>query len=266
MIKSRISLLLFAGLIYLVFSLPAFARGILSTEMEVEIGQSVRDDVLSEYDLWEDEDDNALVQDLAVTLVDNSQPREGIEYEFYLIESEEVNAFAAPGGFIFLTNGLLDFIDRDPAMIAGVMAHEIGHVARGHHRDAIEGALFRQLGFALFLRALDIDEEWIQIGGAVALLIVDQGYSREDEYDADEQAVLTTYRAGWDPDVGIIAFLREIEEEYGSDNPLGDIGECIASHPDTDRRVYFAELFLENLRQSESFTPVPLPEYGQSGD
>ena len=266
MIKPRLFLLLTTCLLLLFAGPPSYARGILSTEMEVEIGRSVRDDVLSEYELWEDEDDNALVQDLAVTLVENSQPREGIEYEFYLIESDDVNAFAAPGGFIFLTNGLLDFIDRDPAMIAGVMAHEIGHVARGHHRDAIEGALFRQLGFALFLRALDIDEKWIEIGGAVALLVIEQGYSREDEYDADEQAVLTTWRAGWEPDEGIIEFLRHIEEEYGSDNPLGDIGECIASHPDTDPRVYFAELYLEDLRQSEEFTPAPLPEYAQSGD
>jgi len=251
-------------LILLLPAFPAHSRGLLSTAMEVEIGKEVRDEVLTEYDLWEDEDDDALIQELAQTLVEYAQPREGIEYEFYLIESEEVNAFAAPGGFIFLTNGLLDFVDRDPAMIAGVMAHEIGHVSQRHHRDAIEKGLYHRLGFALFLEVLDIDEEWVEIGGAIALMLIEQGYSREDEYDADEQAVLTTYRAGWNPGEGIIEFLREIEKEYGSGNELGDIGRCIASHPDTDRRVYFAEIFLEEVVHSELFEPRPLPTYGQS--
>jgi predicted Zn-dependent protease len=238
----------------------AHARGILSTSMEVELGRSVRDDVLSEYEQWDDPADNALVSDLAAVLVPLAEQREGIDYEFYLIESEDINAFAAPGGFVFISTGLLDFIKRDPGMLGGVMAHEIGHVARRHHRKAIEEALWHSLGFAVLLRTFDIDEEWIEIAGAAALTLIEQGHSREHEYDADRQAVLMTYRAGWDPDAGIICFLRDIEKEYGSGNPLGDIGRCIASHPDTDRRVYFAELYLEEVRASEPFTPQPLPE------
>ena len=251
-------LVLIAGI--LVGPLPAArARGILSTSMEVELGRSVRDDILKEYEQWDDPADNALVSDLASVIVPLAEQREGIEYEFYLIESEDINAFAAPGGFVFITTGLLDFIKRDPAMLGGVIAHEVSHVARRHHRKAIEESLWHNFGFAVLLHAFDIDEEWIEIAGAVALTLIEQGHSRENEYDADRQAVLMTYRAGWDPDSGIICFLRDIEKEYGSGNPLGDIGRCIASHPDTDRRVYFAELYLEEVRSSETFTSQPLP-------
>ncbi len=237
----------------------ALARGILSTSMEVEIGKSVRDDVLGDYELWEDESDNAMVEALGEELVKHAEPREGIEYEFYIIESEEVNAFAAPGGFIFLTTGLLDFCERDWGMVGGVIAHEIGHVSRRHHRDRIEEELLGTLGFLVFLDLFDIDEDWVEIGGAVGLLLIQQGHSREDEYDADEQAVLMTYRAGWEPAEGIIMFLREVEKEYGGENPLGDIGACIASHPDTDRRVYFAEMYLEELKEREEFEERALP-------
>lgn len=238
---------------------PAKAGGLISTSMEVEIGRSVRDDVLDEYDLWDDPYDNELLQKLAETVLIYSTERD-LEYEFYLIESEDVNAFAAPGGFIFVTNGLLDFCDRDPGLLAGVLAHEIGHVAHRHHKKSMEDALWQNLGLAILFNALDIDNEWIQIAGAVALGLIQQGYSRENEYEADRHGVMATYRAGWDPESGLIEFLMMVEAEYGGDNDLGDIGRSLASHPETDRRVFFAEVYLDEFSATEVFEAQPYPE------
>ncbi len=235
------------------------AGGLISTSMEVEIGRSVRDDILNEYELWDDPYDNELLQKLAETVLVYSTER-NLEYEFYLIESEDVNAFAAPGGFIFVTSGLLDFSGRDPGLLAGVLAHEIGHVAHRHHKESMEDALWQNLGLAILFNALDIDDEWIQIAGAVALGLIQQGYSRENEYEADRHGVMATYRAGWDPDSGLIEFLRMVEAEYGGDNDLGDIGRSLASHPETDRRVYFAEIYLDELSATEVFEARPYPE------
>ena len=254
-----ISLLVFLSLSLLTFPTAASAGGLISTSMEIEIGKSVRDEILAEYDLWDDPYDNELVQSLAQAVLPFADQRD-LEYEFYVLESDDVNAFAAPGGFIFVTNGLLDFADRDPGLIAGVLAHEIGHVARKHHREAMEDALWQSIGLAILFHALEIDEEWIEIAAGVALLMVQQGYSRENEYDADRHGVRTAYRAGFDPDEGLIEFLRMIEAEYGSDNELGDIGRSIASHPDTDRRVFFAEIYLDEFSLTEEFNPQPYPE------
>jgi predicted Zn-dependent protease len=245
--------------IFLSFPQPSFAGGLISTGLEVEIGKSVRDEILSENELWEDPYDNELVQKLAEAVLPYCDQRD-IEYEFYVIESDEINAFALPGGFIFITNGLLDFANRDPGLIAGVLAHEIGHVALRHHKKSMEDALWQNLGLAVLFEAFDIDEEWIQIAGAAALLLVQQGYSRDNEYEADRHGVRATYRAGFDPETGLVEFLGMIEEKYGSDNDLGDVGRSLQSHPDTDRRVFFAENYLTELKAVEEFHPQPFPE------
>ena len=247
------------GLFFLLVPEPSHAGGLISTGMEVEIGKTVRDQILSENDLDDDPFDTELVQKLADAILPYSDPRD-LEYEFYVIESEDVNAFALPGGFIFVTTGLLDFADRDPGLIAGVLAHEVGHVALKHHRQAMEDALWHQLGLAILFQAFDIDEEWIQIAGQVVLVMIEQGYSRENEYEADRHGIRATYRAGFDPENGLIEFLGMVETEYGSDNDLGDFGRSISSHPDTDRRVFFTETYLDELYQTEEFNPQPYPE------
>ncbi|MCX6645945.1 MAG: M48 family metalloprotease [bacterium] len=251
--------IVFLLLISLSLPQPSYAGGLISTDMEVEIGKSARDEILSENELWEDPYDNELVQKLAEAVLPFCDQRD-IEYEFYVIKSDEINAFALPGGFIFVTNGLLDFANRDPGLIAGVLAHEIGHVALRHHKKSMEDALWQNLGLAVLFQAFDIDEEWIQIAGGAALLLVQQGYSRENEYEADRHGVRATYRAGFDPETGLVEFLGMVEEKYGSDNDLGDVGRSLQSHPDTDRRVFFAENYLTELKAAEEFQPQPFPE------
>jgi predicted Zn-dependent protease len=239
-------------------TVPAHAGGLVSTGMEIDLGRSVRDEVLDEYELWEDPADNKLVAELGDILVPMIEERE-IEYEFYIIEHEEANAFALPGGIIFINTGLLDFCERDEYMIAGVLAHEISHVARRHHRDSIEDALIGSFGLGILFHILDLDEDWMQIAGVAIWTLIRQGNSRENEYDADAWAVRLMYESGWNPELGIIMFLRETEKEFGDNNELGDFGECIASHPETDRRMYFAELELEELRGSMGFEEKPIP-------
>ncbi len=256
----RKPIILLITIVLLNFAPQAIAGGLISTSMEIEIGRWVRDSMLQEYGEWEDEYDQALVQSLGSTLADLADERPAIEYEFHLLDTEEVNAFAAPGGFIFVTRGLLDYSDRNPGMLAGVIGHEIGHVEHKHSREAMEDAIYGSLGLAFLFEVLDIDDDWVETAGAVALMLMQQGHSRENEYEADRQGVLFSYRAGWDPEEGLILFLRELEKEHGSDDPLGDIGEMLASHPPTDRRIYFAEQYLEEVKATEAFIAKPFPD------
>ncbi len=261
--RTGITALIILG--FLALTTPVIAGGLVSTSMEVNLGRSVRDEVLDGNELWEDSADNKLIRELAAILVPMAEDRD-IDYEFYIIVDEDVNAFALPGGIIFVHTGLLDFCNRDEYMIAGVLAHEISHVSRRHHRDSIEDALYGTLGLVVLFQILNLDEDWMQIAGVAVWTLIQQGHSRENEYDADEQAVYLMYRAGWDPDNGIIDFLRDMEKEYGGENELGDIGRCIASHPDTDRRVYFAEIALEELSAEETFDPQPIPLLEDTGE
>ncbi|HEX9745333.1 MAG TPA: M48 family metalloprotease [bacterium] len=245
--------------ISMLLPISAHAINLISTEMEIEIGRSVRDDVLDEYDEWTRPEDVQLVNTLTSRLLEFTT-REGIDYEFHIIESDEINAFAAPGGFIFLTTGILDFTNRDPAMIAGVLAHEIGHVERKHGRDRMQDALLRQLGFSILLGAFDMDEEAVQIAAGVALVLVEQGYSREDEYDADRIGVKLTYLSGWYPSDGLISFLDKLDKEIPGNDDLGEVGQWFSSHPETARRVMFANEYLDEVSGDYVFSEYPLPE------
>lgn len=246
--------------ICILFPSQAYAKGLISTADEVRIGKQVREQILQEYQLSSSQEDINLVRTLGNALVKFAEKRSGINYEFEVLDSKEINAFAAPGGYIFITTGLLDFTERDPAMVAGVIAHEIGHVARKHHRDVIQQQILISFGLSFMFKNLSKDKAWLKDAVNIGIFLVQQGHSREREYEADRQAVLYTYRAGWNPEEGYIKFLALMEEKMGGKNPLGDIGRCIASHPDTDRRKMFAQSYLERLRVMESFTPREYPE------
>ncbi|HDS30797.1 MAG TPA: hypothetical protein ENN67_07110 [Firmicutes bacterium] len=257
-------ILLFAVFAFL-FPAHVSARGLISTGMEIEIGRWVKASMFEEYDEWEDPDDIALVNEIGEILAGHATDRPGIKYEFYLLDTDEINAFAAPGGFIFVTRGLLDFVNRKPSLIAGVIAHEIGHVERKHHRGSMEQSIWGTIGLQVLLHAFDLqDSKWVETAGEIALVLFQQGYSREDEYDADRMGVLLTYRAGWDPERCLILFLEKLDEEYGSGNPLGDLGKILASHPPTDRRVHFAREYLSELREKEEFVEKPYPRVERS--
>jgi beta-barrel assembly-enhancing protease len=256
--------ILTSGIIILVISLcfgnPANARGLISTSMEIQIGRQTRDNVFKEYKKSDDAKDNKLVTTLGKAVVPFAPQRKGINYEFYVLDSKEINAFAAPGGFIFITSAMLDFAKRDPNRVAGVLAHEVAHVARKHANRAMENSLAGSLGIFFLGRALGFQGQWEEAALGVALNIIQNGYSREDEYEADRYSVLMTYHAGWDPKIGMILMLSDLEKLTGKGNKLGDIGRCFSSHPDTDRRVFFANNYYTKLSATEPFHAKPFPE------
>ncbi|SMH56274.1 M48 family metalloprotease [Azospirillum agricola] len=162
-------------------------------------------------------------------------------WTFTVLDSEVVNAFALPGGYIYVTRGLLA-LAKDEAEVAGVLAHEIGHVTAHHSaqrqtRETIAGLLAAGAGL------LFGDETVAQLAGLGGTALV-ASYSREQETEADELGVATLERAGYDP-FAMATFLETLrrDSQYAGlrEGRRTDGGfDFFASHPQTEDRVRHA--------------------------
>lgn len=166
-------------------------------------------------------------------------------FTFTVLDSPVVNAFALPGGYVYVTRGLLA-LANDEAEVAAVLAHEIGHVAARHGPERQQTALGAQLGAAAatLLGAILLGDEAAdlvaQIAGLGAAAWV-AGYSREQEREADRLAVRYLVRAGYDP-AALARILSALEAWDGLRAELGGRGgvrmpEFLSTHPRTPERV-----------------------------
>ncbi|MCG5242740.1 M48 family metalloprotease [Azospirillum doebereinerae] len=159
-------------------------------------------------------------------------------WTFTVLDSEVVNAFALPGGYVYVTRGLLA-LAKDEAEVAGVLAHEIGHVTARHSsrrqtRQTITDLLAAGVGLVLG------DETLGQLAGLGGTALT-AGYSREQELEADQLGVTTLERAGYDP-FAMATFLETLRRDTQYDGlragKRGDDGfDFFASHPQTEDRV-----------------------------
>ena len=180
----------------------------LTAEREDGIGQSVAVSLTNEYELSDDEELTRYVSMVGLTLADASDRPVG-NWLFGVLESNEVNAYAAPNGYIFVTRGALERM-RDESELAGVLAHEMTHVLNHHGLEAVKQSGFWQ-GAAKVGSA--VSDDVAQFSGAIDAgvdLIVHKGYGRAQEHDADRGAIELMVAAGYDP-AGYVRFLRKLE-------------------------------------------------------
>lgn len=156
--------------------------------------------------------------------------RQHIPYRFRVINTDMVNAFAAPYGYVYVTMGMLKFATSEDEL-AFVIGHEVGHVA---NRDSIKG--FKQnILFNIGVALLGTQGRTLgQIGGLGAGLLL-MRYSRDDERDADVAGSTFCYAAGYDP-AGGIAFFDRLMKELEKDHP-SSIEYLFLTHPPTDSRI-----------------------------
>jgi len=137
--------------------------------------------------------------------------RKEISYHFEILDNKEVNAFAIPGGYIYVFKGLLDKTDSDDE-IAGVLAHEIGHITARHIAKRTRGSMSLN-ALALILMNMESDPA-SKREAYNALIELMLQYSREDELEADTIAVKYMRLAGYNPE-GIVTFLKKVRKiEY----------------------------------------------------
>ncbi len=203
---------------------------LISETSELRMGKSLSRQVEGKYKLPDDELVQQRVNEIGQRIA-RSSDRKDIPYHFKVLEGEEVNAFALPGGYIYVNKGLVDKLDTDDEL-AYILGHEVGHVAAKHSVKRIQGAL----GYGLLrILASKVDEKGkVGRGLDIAFGQIMLGYSREDELLADRLGVKYARKAGYDPEAAIqfLEKLREIEKKKPARIPI-----YLRTHPPILKRV-----------------------------
>jgi predicted Zn-dependent protease len=224
--------------------LGALLKGNTSQAEEVRIGRRIAGNLLGAAPLVRDEALQRYVN-LVGRWVALQSERPGLPWRFGVIESEDINAFAAPGGYIFLTKGLYRRLNNE-AELAGVLAHEIGHVISKHHLKLLQQSQAIAALGSLFGSKLGDEDQLIQniIGNGAE--VVARSLDKNAEYEADRLGVVLTARAGYDA-YALPAVLADIGHVSKSDRRvsllfkthphpderLGRLGEAVGSHLDS---------------------------------
>ncbi len=198
----------------------------ISTDKEIEIGRGIAATIAGRYPISTDTALTRYVNLVGLTVA-SQDPRGDITYHFAVLETPSVNAFAAPGGYVFVTRGALGLMQNE-AELAGVLAHEVGHVNRRHVINQIRKSdTMREVRNQLDLQGATLDR--VVGTGANALFM---GLSRGDEMEADSLGLEYASGAGYDPG-GLAAFVGRLNRHAGE----GPVSEFFATHPKPDDRV-----------------------------
>ena len=230
----------------------ALLGGNTSVEEEVRIGQQIAGNLLGAAPLVRDDTLQRYVNRVG-RWVSLQSERPDLVWHFGVIDSDDVNAFAAPGGYVFLTKGLYRKLSNE-AELAGVLAHEIGHVIRKHHLKLLQKSQgIAAVGGYLGGKARDESQLLQNLIGSGAEIVA-RGLDKDAEYEADRIGVVLTARAGYDP-YALPAVLAEIGHISRNDR---SVSLLFKTHPHPEDR-------LSHLSDSVADRLEGLPE-GQSGD
>ena len=200
---------------------------------EVEIGDGVAANLLGAAPLVQDDKLQAYVNRLGWWLVQQTE-RPELAWHFGVLDTDSVNGFAAPGGYVFVTRGLLLRM-RNEAELAGVMAHEISHVLKRHHLQAIQKNAQTGLMADLASIAADNTQHGELAGKAIdtGTELYARGLDKDDEFEADKMGVVIAARAGYDP-YGLPAVLQTLEAMNAQDSSLALM---FKTHPAPQKRL-----------------------------
>ncbi len=207
----------------------------VSNEEEVSLGRENAQKINEAIPLVTDPRATGYINALGRSIAARTS-RGSLEWHFAIVNSGEVNAFALPGGYIYVNRGL---IERAQTLdqLTGVLGHEIGHVVLRHSVEQMKKTTGANIGVTVICAVTSLCESGLsQIAISMAGSAILARYSREDEVEADSQAVINVVNAGFDP-AGIPEFFRSLMEER-KHNP-GVFDTFFASHPIEESRVSY---------------------------
>jgi predicted Zn-dependent protease len=197
---------------------------------EIRIGRQIAGNLLGAAPLVDDANLQRYVNRVGRWVASSSE-RPDLKWTFGVIESGDVNAFAAPGGYIFLTRGLYALL-RDEAELAGVLGHEIGHVVRKHHLKVLQKSQLIGAGSELLKKQIGGGKTAQSLIGSGAEIMA-RGLDKNAEFEADRIGVVLATRAGYDA-YGLPSVLQEIGRVAAADS---SVALLFKTHPHPDDRL-----------------------------
>jgi len=222
--------------------------GNVRVEDEIRLGRRISGNLLGAAPLVKDAKLQQYVNRVGRWVASHSD-RADLKWTFGVIQFSDINAFAAPGGYVFITLGLYNKL-KDEAELAGVLGHEIAHVQEKHHLKVVQKSQLLAAGARVLNRKVAKGESAVQkiIGSGAEIL--SRGLDKDAEYEADRVGVVLAARAGYDA-WGLPAVLQEISAVSAKDSTVGMLFTT-HPHPD-DRLVRLAESMgdrLDGLKES----------------
>ena len=232
----------------------------ITPEQEYFIGRTVGAVIVNKFKPFDFKAANDYLNLLGQTLAQASDlPETFGGYHFLILDSDSINAFAAPGGLIFVTKGLIRCCANEDAL-AAVLAHEIGHIQNKHGLQSIKKSRLTSALTAIGVAGLanqsssdaamflNMFEDSIK---DITTTLINNGYSKKFEYEADLAAVKIMERVGYNP-TALIDMLKTMKERLQP-----DAFDFAKTHPSPNKRI-------KKVRKSFEKTPVSLPEARQS--
>lgn len=235
----KISFLALNSLLVLLLSCATTGPGgeksliIIPSSQEVSIGAGMAQQVETEQKLLADQDWQNYINEVGQKIVAVCD-RQDIEYRFKVIESDQVNAFAAPGGYIYFYSGLLKQMDSEAEM-AAVIAHEISHVVARHGIKRLQASLGVALAYQLVFGEEGASAV-METAIAAGMTLVFSGYSRENEREADSYGIYYMTKAGYNPN-GVLSMFDKLATLGASSGEASSFEKLVRSHPETEERI-----------------------------
>jgi predicted Zn-dependent protease len=203
---------------------------LVSESQEIQMGREADPQVSATYGLVDNPALQSYVSDLGRRLAATSE-RPGLPWSYKVVDDPIVNAFALPGGFIYVTRGILAYFNSE-AELAGVLGHETGHVTARHSASQMSNQQLQQAGLMV---GMIVSERFREYGGVAAagLQILNLSYSRGDESEADRLGLRYITGVGYDPDAMIGVFQMLAEVGGGGE---GRLPEWQLTHPYPENR------------------------------
>jgi predicted Zn-dependent protease len=213
----------------------------ITEEEEYYIGRAVAAMILSRYPVYNNDLINGYINTVGnAVVIYSDRPEIYAGYHFLVLDSDEVNALAAPGGFIFITRGILKKC-KNEEMLASVLAHEVGHVCAKHGLQSIKKSrlvdAFRIIGQEAAKkyapeRLAELTGIFENVLGDIAEKLIERGYDRKYEYEADKLSLMFAAKTGYDPN-GLAIFLQTMSSASSGESGKG----WFKTHPSAKERI-----------------------------
>ncbi len=228
---------------------------LFSESDELRMGQQTDQEIRLQFGIYDHPELNDYVKRIGQLIAAHSH-RANLKHHFAVLDTPVVNAFAAPGGYIYLTRGIMAFISSE-AELAAIIGHEIGHVAARHSMKKLSDALLLNLGIVF---GSIVSKDFAKVAGLAGLgaNLLLLKYSRDDEYQADELGIVYCRKAGYNPQE-VIAFFRKLQKMEKLEGGVR-IPNFLSTHPLSSKRI---ERCYQLLQESDNKLAINTPAYMQ---